>query len=115
MAAVSVLLVPIVLLKSTLFYHDKPNPLNNKAPVVGVRRNAVSRDILFSDVKAAAHRDNVTINDYVSAAMGVSVKRYFAEKNFNHTDHVTLVFPINIRYSIPTKPEEVVIGNYFSC
>ena len=47
--------------------------------------------------------------------MGVTLKKYFAEKSFNHTDHVTVVFPINIRYNLPTKPEEIVIGNYFSC
>ena len=51
MIAFSSLLVPLVMVKATFNYYDLPNPLNNKKSVCGIRKNAVSKDIPFADVK----------------------------------------------------------------
>ncbi|TNV79435.1 hypothetical protein FGO68_gene2470 [Halteria grandinella] len=112
--ALGCLLVPLVMIKTTLAY-DRPNPLNTKVTVSGKRQNHVSKDYNLQKVKNVAKVHQVTINDFVSSALGVAIKKYFESKHFNHTAHVTLVFPINIRYSQPQSWQEVIIGNYFSC
>jgi NRPS condensation-like uncharacterized protein len=91
---------PYALYKNTA-NNDKPNPLNNKAHVSGIRKNAVSKDFSLESIKMAAKKNNVSINDYVTAALGITIKKYFEKYKFNHTSAVTLVFPINIRYNLP--------------
>ena len=56
---------------------DNPNPLNNKMPVSGLRTNAVSKDFSLENIKKAAFKNQVSINDYVTAALGITVKMYF--------------------------------------
>ena len=92
--------LPIIFAKNYLV-SDKPNPINNKLQVSSVRKNSVSRDFKVTDIKHAASKYGVTINDYVTAAIGVTIKKYFYSKNFNHTREITIAFPINIRYSQP--------------
>lgn len=105
--------MPAILIKNMMVL-DKPNPINNKLDVSGVRRSLVSKDLCLKDIKKAAKRHGATVNDYVTAALGLTVQRYFMEKNFNLTKHVTVAFPISIRYDMPHSVDEVIIGNFFS-
>jgi hypothetical protein len=43
MIVVGLFSVPIAFLHNTSYY-DKPNPINNKNNVIGIKRNAVSKD-----------------------------------------------------------------------
>ena len=76
--------------------------------------SVVGKDIKFSEVQEAAKAHESTINDFITAALSTTIRKYFDIAKFNSTKDITVAFPINIRYSLPTRAEEVVIGNYFT-
>ena len=69
----------------TFIVKDKPNPLNNKKDLNGIKHCASSKDFDMQLIKKMAKEHTATINDYITAATGITVKKYFAKHNFNHT------------------------------
>lgn len=51
----------------------------------------------------------------MTAALGITIKKYFEKNKFNDTPEITIVFPINIRYNLPKTVNEIVVGNYITC
>jgi len=64
----------------------------------GKKIAATSNDILFKDVKAAARKEGVTINDFITSCMATGVKQYFELKGDKKTNKLNIVLPANIRF-----------------
>ncbi|CDW75466.1 ws dgat mgat [Stylonychia lemnae] len=104
--------LPWALFKS-MYYWAAPNPLNYSPQLSGKKVCEVSKDYILEDIKAASKLSNVTINDYISSVLGVTVYKYFNKQNFK-TDEVVVSIPINIRYYKPQTIEEIQIDNKFT-
>jgi len=80
------LLTPFNILKLTirqsLFTKQDKNPLHDgsRANLTGEKRVAMSGEFCFQAVKSASKSLGVTINDLVTAALSVALKKYFVEK-----------------------------------
>eukprot|EP00347_Sterkiella_histriomuscorum_P001921 403370158 len=104
--------VPWVLLKNLMIVGQK-NPLINQGHMSGVKLCEVSKDIIFDQVKQKCKELNVTINDYFTSILSLTVFKYFDQNQFN-TDFIYVSIPINIRFYKPQTVEEIQIYNKFS-
>lgn len=66
--------LPRILSKLLLIKQDK-NPLHDgKRNLSGVKKAGTTSDLFFSDVKAAAKKQNATINDLITACLATGIK-----------------------------------------
>jgi len=92
------LYVPGIIIKQFLVKQDI-NPLNDGVKnLSGKKRVGTTSDLLFKDIKAAAKKQGVTINDLVTAAVATAVKQYFKLRGDNNTNKINIVIPANIRF-----------------
>jgi hypothetical protein len=80
----------------------------------GKKIAATSTDILFKDVKAAARKEGVTINDFITSCMATGVKQYFELKGDKKTNKLNIVLPANIRFQHYGSWEKVKFENKFA-
>ena len=72
----------------------------------GKKSCEVSKDYDLEVVKQRCKDLNVTINDYFTASIGVTLQKYF--KMFNSkTNEVIVSIPINIRFTKPIDVKDI--------
>ena len=87
---------------------------DGKRELSGNKIVSSSQDFLISDVKRAAKKKGVTINDMITACLSASVKQFFEMKGDTHTKEISIVIPANIRFKPYACLNEVKLENKFA-
>jgi hypothetical protein len=102
-------------MKKNMFLKTLKNPLHDgKRTLTGNKLLATSSDFMLSDIKIAAKKLKVTINDLVTASLATAVKEYFEMKGDTKTDKINIVIPANIRFKHYETVEQIRIENKFA-
>ena len=99
----------------TLFTKTDRNILHDgKRELSGRKLVATSGQISFKNVKDAAHRNKMTINDFLTAGLGAGIKQYMNMKGDTKANKIHIVIPANIRFGPYESWEEVKMENKFA-
>lgn len=91
------------------------NPLHDGLRnLSGNKLVATSKDFLFKDVKNAARKLGLSINDLITACLSASIGRYFKEKSDELTKEIDICIPANIRFGHYESIEKIKIENKLS-
>lgn len=69
-----------------------------------------SGELHFAKVKALSKHLGMTINDVVTSALSIAVRRLFREYN-DLNDKIQIMVPINIRFGFPPSREDAKVEN----
>jgi hypothetical protein len=103
------------LLKNLSAVKQDINPLHSgNRSLSGNKVIGTSSDLMFLDVKAAAKKQNVTINDLITSSLATALKEYFELKGDKTTSKVNIVIPANIRFSHYESIKTLKLENKFA-
>lgn len=103
-----------VLLDMALTKQDK-NPLNDGVrELTGKKVISFGKKYSFERVKEASRKLGITINDLMTTALSMALKRYFVLKGDTKTDMVNIVLPVNIRWAPYDTFDSVKLENKFA-
>ena len=83
---------------------------NNKKKMNGVYNCKSSRELHFTKVKALSKHLGMTINDIVTSALSIAVRRLFKEYG-DMNELIQVLVPINIRFGFPPSREATRVEN----
>ena len=77
--------MPICLLTAAAFIGSMPQQRNaltvkEGQELSGVKKGAFSEDFSIKDLKAAAKRNNSSVNDYMMSIVGVALNKYYIKQ-----------------------------------
>jgi hypothetical protein len=106
--------IPKVLVKSAMTKWDK-NPLHDgKRELTGVKKVYFGQKIPLDTIKEASKKLKITINDLMTIALSMAVKRYFVIKGDTKTNRINIIIPVNIRWEPYSTFGSVHIENKFA-
>jgi NRPS condensation-like uncharacterized protein len=92
------LYIPVIF-ASALFQRVKKSPLHDgKRNLTGIKKCAISDRFMFSEIKDTSRALKVTINDLMTSALAVAVKKYFIKHGDSNSDSINILIPANIRW-----------------
>ena len=91
------------------------NPLHDgKRNLSGRRLVATGKIYEFSNIKEAAKKHKITINDLVTSCLSTSIQEYFKQKGDLETNKINLVLPANIRFKHYESVDKLKLENRFA-
>ena len=91
------------------------NPLNDgKRELSGEKKVALGKGIALDRIKKCSKSLGVTVNDFMTAALSMAMKRYFLSKDDKKTTKINVGIPVSIRWEMYKTFESVVQENKFA-
>jgi len=80
----------------------------------GEKKIAFSKTYKLDEIKKSAHALGQTVNDFMVAALSMSVKRYHVLKGDTKTNKMDICIPANIRWEHYQTRDDVKLENKFA-
>jgi len=100
---------------NSVFNFYTTNPLHDgKREVTGVKNVALGKKTELAPVKEACKKLGVTVNDMMTCALSIALKRYFISVGDEQTSSCKIAMPVNIRWKPYNTFESVKLENKFA-
>lgn len=106
-------MIPYLIYESLCIRKDDNFMTKNKENLSGIINLSCNSDLLLKDVKSLSKKLGVTINDLITTAVSMSLKKIFIEKG-DKSEQVQICVPANVRFEFYPTREDVKMENKFA-
>lgn len=83
--------------------------------MTGEKRTAIENKVFnFDEVKAASKVLGITINDLMTSALSIAIKKYFVSQGDEKADFINIAVPVSMRWEAYDTFDSVKCENKFS-
>lgn len=103
------------LLVNSIFNTYTKNPLHDGVrKITGIKKVALGKKIDLAPLKEACKKLGVTVNDLMTCALSIALKRYFISVGDTQTSSIKIAMPVNIRWTPYDTYDSVKLENKFA-